>query len=171
MCVWPQGQTLCSPCSMGLDSANCHSFLKLFSSLKCCKWRYKFTSRSLQIRPCTRRMWSCLAFCLVNVALQYQQSKQGFSSAWAVFMCRVKFWADVDTLSKIIHGKRNGLFQCCCLTCRNITCLYPLVTIWAFHSIFCCTASLLMLKEMAFAKTLPTSRTRSRIRYLLHRRY
>ena len=146
MCVWPQGQTLCSPCSMGLDSANCHSFLKFFSSLHS-------------------------SLCLVNVALQNQQSKQGFSSAWAVFMCRVKFWADVNTLSQIIHGKRNGLLQCCCLTCRNITCLYPLVTIWAFHSIFCCTASLFMLKEMAFAKTLPTSRTRSRIRYLLHRRY
>ena len=90
MCVWPQRLTLCSPCSMGLDSANCLSFLKFFSSLKCCEWRYKFTSRSLQIRPCTRRMWSCLAFCHVNVALQYQQSKQGFSSPWAVFMCRVE---------------------------------------------------------------------------------
>lgn len=105
---------------------NCHSFLKFFFSLKCCKWRYKFTSRSLQIRPCTRRMWSCLAFCLVNVALQYQQSKQGFPLAWAVFMCRVKLWADVNTLSQIIHGKRNGLFECYCRTC-NIRCLYPKV--------------------------------------------
>ena len=62
-----------------------------------------------------------------DLVLQYRQSKQGFSSAWAVFMCRVKLWAVVNTLSQIIHGKRSGLFECCCLTRRNITCLYAKV--------------------------------------------
>ena len=82
---------------------------------------------SLQIPPWTRGMCRCLSAFLVNVALQYQQQKQGFWIECTVSTWRLKFLALVNSVPQIVHGKRSGLLECCCRTCHSISCLYAKV--------------------------------------------
>ena len=136
---------LCSPCSIGLDSTNTHSFFKSSYSLKCCRWRCKFelllstdTSMhtwhvSLSVRfPCKR-----------GVAVP--AAKARFWIECTVSTWRLKFLALVNSVPQIVQGKRNGLLECCCRTCHSISCLYAKVNGQNTHCTRCSVVSHLFL--------------------------
>ena len=74
---------------------------------------------------------------LVNLALQYQQPKRGFWSAWTVSMWSLKFCLLANAFPHIVQWKRSGLLECCCRTRHCILIFSPKVKAHHGHCTRC----------------------------------